>query len=154
MEVIGKLIGEGKSRLVYEYLPDPNWVVKINKENVNYFGIEAVHDANADEYFWYNELKKIGLHTWLAECKYSNDLFLMRRAGNLTPGKYAIPMWFKDTNADNWGLINNKLVSIDYAWFHIKKQPTWYIDNGEVKRREVSLDLFASLKRKEIIVEE
>ena len=154
MDVIGKLIGKGRSRLVYEYLPDPDWVVKINKRNVNYFGEHAVHDANADEYFWYNELKTIELHTWLAECKYVDGLFLMRRADKLDPGKYAVPMWFKDNNADNWGLVNNELVAIDYSWFHLRKQSTWYISDGEVKRNELSLDLFTSLKRRELIVEE
>ena len=32
MKYIGSLIGEGKSRKVYEYLLDPNYVVKINNE--------------------------------------------------------------------------------------------------------------------------
>jgi len=113
MKMFGKFIAEGVNREVYEYSPDKNWVIKINK-------VDIEEDANSAEYFYYNLLKKYNYHHYLFECKYDRfNNFIMRKAFYpLKPGKYKLPIFFGDLRPANWGMKEDGQVAcFDYHWF-------------------------------------
>jgi hypothetical protein len=118
-DLIGKFIAEGKTRRVYEYVPDSSYVVKINK-NKDF-------DNNLFEYNTYLYFKKINLDYWLSPCKYENNLFLMKKTESVPPGEYNIPCYFSAVNR-NWGMTEKKLVRIDYSWNFIQENNKIYVE--------------------------
>ncbi len=109
-KVIGKKIGEGNHRIVYEYLLNDNYVVKVNKVDID-------EDANSAEYFYYELLKKHGYEKYLFPCKYDKfGNFIMVKAKEfLKPGKYEIPIFFVDNISDNWAIYEGRPACLDYA---------------------------------------
>lgn len=113
--VFGKKIGSGMSRVVYEYLPDPSYVIKEEK----YVG----HFQNVIEWeIWENVQYIPHIAKWFAPClKISpNGMYLIQK--KVTPAeanKYPkeIPYFFKDLKMDNYGLLNGKIVCCDYGTF-------------------------------------
>lgn len=116
--VLGNYLGEGKTRIVYDYLPDPSYVVKLNKS-------ETV-DTNRLEYQTYLYFKKYNLDYLLCPCQYKNDFFLMKKAQKPVTGRYNVPCYFS-TKDYNWGMIEDRLVRIDYAWNIILTATETYI---------------------------
>ena len=125
--MLGEFIAEGVNRKVYEYLLDRNWVVKVNK-------VEIEEDANSAEYFYYNLLKKHNFGHFLFECKYDDfGNFIMKKAfSSLKPGKYKVPIFFGDLRSVNWGMKKNgQVASIDYHWFlNTKRERTYEEKDG------------------------
>lgn len=126
--IIGKYIDRGKHRKVYEYLPDNNWVVKINKPI-----IDIREDANSAEFFYYQLLKKHNLHHFLFKCKYDEfGNFIMKKCTKkVKAGKYKIPGFFVDIKRKNWGMNGEQIACLDYSWFlDLKNQYTMRTENG------------------------
>jgi hypothetical protein len=111
MKYIGPLLGSGKSRRVYEYLPDTSCVIKINIDSY----IECHNNPNQCEYDVFTLLKSYGLHEILAPCNMEKDYLIMTRTQPLPKGEYKVPVIFCD-NPKNWGIAYGKLYRIDYAW--------------------------------------
>lgn len=129
---LGKFIGEGDDRKVYEYLPDPLWIAKIPKNTLM---------VNERELFTYDFFKELGVQEFLnsyAPCKKENNLHLMRKVQPLTPGEYIIPFRWKPTNnSKNYGLLEGKLVTTDYQ-FNLEILDNKYYINAPIKYAEIA----------------
>ena len=126
MKYIGSLIGEGKSRKVYEYLLDPNYVVKINNKSFTEFA-----NPNRCEFNVFQLLDSYGLSELLAPCRMEGEHLIMLKTSPLPKGVYSVPVVFCD-RPKNWGMLNNRLYRIDYGW------NTEYIDNQLVIRKKIN----------------
>lgn len=113
----GELIGMGKSRHVYEYIPDPNYVIKIN--------VDPIIDYNYRERMTYEAFSKFGYDWILARCFLQNGMHLMVRADKPVTGvKYDVRMF--TPKSKNWGIINNTPHRIDYTWDTIIEDRTYF----------------------------
>ncbi len=122
--MLGQLIGEGRHRKVYEYLPDNNWVVKVNKlviilKDMSQYIHSTEDDANSAEYFYYRLLKTQNLHHFLCECKYDTfGNFLMKKIKvPAKSGEYEVPAILGDLSNVNLGMVENQITCLDYSWF-------------------------------------
>lgn len=111
----GKLIGEGIHRKVYECRIRPDLVVKVENDDYRYF-------ANVlEDKFWADNQHYAKVARWLAPCEYLSPdgrILLQRRAdpigrGTKLPDK--LPAFLTDVKRSNFGLLNGKLVCVDYA---------------------------------------
>lgn len=117
---IGDIIGEGYSRVVYEWLPDPTLVLKVARDDNMYKGIAS----NIAEFeLWervafgsyYEEAKE-----WLAPVNMiSKDgrCMLMAKTESLRASELPkkVPCWMTDIKQDNVGLFEGRIVFHDYA---------------------------------------
>ena len=136
MNHIGTLLGVGKSRKVYEYLLDTDYVVKINDES--YKSYDSSYNPNQCEFKTFTLLQSYGLSELLAPCRMEGDHLLMLKTSPLPKGQYEVPIIFCD-RPKNWGVVNDKLYRIDYSW------NTEVIDNQLVfvkKQNEFQLEKF------------
>lgn len=112
----GKLIGQGIHRKVFECRLRDDLVVKVeNSGDWRYFA--NVHEMK----FWcdHSEYKKVS--QWLAPCEYLSPdgrILLQRRARPIAdqsdlPAK--LPGFLTDVKADNFGLLDGRVVCVDYA---------------------------------------
>ena len=131
--IYGKLIGEGKFRKVYEYLPNKQFVVKVNKPFISNNEVILNHDYNLEEYKNFLLLKKYDLDIWVAECFYLNDIFLMRRVDNLPKGVYRVPTFFPERKKNNYGWLNQRIVCIDYPEIGFKNDLRNEIKDNYIK---------------------
>lgn len=126
---LGRLIGEGDSRIVYEHPYNKNIVIKKRKKKK-----ESILDENYLEWLNYCNFKKYNLQHWLSPCFYSytdEKLYMQRAEKVIDIPNYNVPTIFSNRRK-NWGLLNNKLVSIDYDFLilrNIKKK-----DINSIKR--------------------
>ena len=112
----GKLLGEGIHRKVFECRIRPDLVVKVEpEENWRYF-------ANVLEMRFWNDhehYKKVA--DWLAPCEYLSPdgrILLQRRTlpivdSSALPAQ--LPAFLSDVKADNFGMLDGRLVCVDYA---------------------------------------
>jgi hypothetical protein len=112
--IYGELLGEGRFRKVYEYLPDKNYVVKVNKPYISKTDEILHHDFNLYEYKNFLLLKTYNLDHWVAECFYLDGIFLMQRVDKLPKGLHRIPTFFPERKTDNYGWLDDHIVCIDY----------------------------------------
>lgn len=115
----GKYLGAGIHREVFEYKPDPKWVIKID--------IGDRHANIMEEEIWahvVDVIQKVGgrqLKDWFAPVKQLSPcgrVVLQRKCNtkfdrDKFPKK--IPDFFSDTKYQNWGLLNGLVVCFDYA---------------------------------------
>jgi len=111
----GKLIGEGAHRIVYACKLRPDLVVKVENGTLRFFANVLEDRFYADNRYY----KKVA--DWLAPVEYMSPdgrLLLMKRADPI-PDNYSmparIPAWLTDLKRENFGLIEGRLVCIDYA---------------------------------------
>lgn len=110
----GGLLGFGCHRDVFEFKPEPKWVIKIEHSNSdrNANVIEDEVWAYAQNYVnakWFAPVKK------LSPC---GRILLQRRCiTNVDASKYPrkIPEFFTDVKYANWGMLDGKMVCFDYA---------------------------------------
>lgn len=118
----GKLLGKGFSRNVYLCKNDTSWIIK-EKRMSSVYWIEE----NYLEWLNYCNFKKYNLHHWLSPCFYSytdGKLYMKRTEKVIDIPNYNVPTIFSNRRK-NWGLLDNKLVSIDYDFLilrNIKKK--------------------------------
>lgn len=109
----GRKLGQGCSRSVYEFKPDPRYVIKIT----DWAGIES----NLLELHIWMELKWVhDLAQWLAPVIWANQdcrVILQRRVEFKAIGKYPkkVPHWFTDLKIQNYGWIGRRFVCADYG---------------------------------------
>lgn len=108
--ILGEKIGQGCSRAVYNYVFDPNWVVKISLK----FPFDNVleHDIwhivkDSDDAKWFAESK------WISP---SGHILLQRKTKPCTKLPDTLPDFFTDLKPDNFGYIGKQLVCHDYAY--------------------------------------
>lgn len=112
--VIGKEIGFGHSRKVFEYLPDPNMVIKCEDSGDAF--------ANVLEFKLWQDLQ-YNKHAkkWVAPCYTlsANGIWLLQARTDPPPRSFKwpkqVPAWLTDCKKENFGLLKGKLVCHDYA---------------------------------------
>lgn len=110
---IGNYIGEGCSRIVYEYTLDSKYVVKIPNS-------EHGFSDNLMEFEIYGLLKDTEYGKWLAESKWvSSDgaVLIQRKTKEIKPEDLPenLPSFFTDIKPSNFGKVGKQIVCHDYA---------------------------------------
>lgn len=116
--LIGKKLGEGVSREVYEYGGNPvEYVVKIETEGDRF--------QNVVEYqFWQSVRDAPDMLRWIAPCARispQGNYMIQERTTPITLGELRkrlpkVPVWCSDLKVSNWGrLPNGKIVCHDYG---------------------------------------
>lgn len=110
--IIGKQIGSGQSRTVYQHNFDKTIVIKIEEDAYSY--------SNALEWEVWRDAKHTPLGKWLAPCvsiSPCGGILLMRKISPVTikemPEK--IPSQFTDLKIENWGRYADRIVCCDYG---------------------------------------
>lgn len=112
----GKLIGEGIHRSVYECRLRPDLIVKV-EYNTDFRQFANVHECA----FWDEWQNKPDVAKWLAPCEYlsPDGRLLLQRRCEPVPRDYwlpaKLPAFLSDLKRANFGILNGKLVCVDYA---------------------------------------
>ena len=113
--VLGKHLGSGAFRDVYECRLDDSIVIKIAKDHEG-----AFHNAKEWEYYWdISGIKGVG--KWLCPVvMISNDnrILVMKRAYPVRKSEMpkSIPKFCTDIKIDNFGLYDGRVVMVDYGY--------------------------------------
>ncbi len=113
----GKVLGQGVHRKVFDCKIRPDLVVKVEDDNDNLRNFANVFEMQ----FWceYQHDKNIG--KWLAPCEYlsPDGMLLLQRKCSPVPFDYKLPArlpeFMTDFKRDNFGIMDGKLVCLDYA---------------------------------------
>ncbi len=108
----GEHLGSGYSRAVFDYKLDKKYVAKIDTNT---------RGSNYMEWEVWNEVKNTRFAKYFAECKSisaDGKILIQRKAAKIewfhTIPKQ-LPAFFHDIRQDNFGVIDGKIVCIDYA---------------------------------------
>lgn len=111
----GRKIGEGIHRMVFECKVRPDLVVKVESDDYRYF-------ANVLEFkFWEDHERYAPVSRWLAPCEFLSPegRILLQKRCDKVPESYKLPKkmpeFLTDMKRDNFGILNGKLVCVDYA---------------------------------------
>jgi hypothetical protein len=110
---VGKEIGYGVHRKVFEWLPDPSLVVK--------FEVGGQSFANIIEWETWNRVKDvIDVHHWFAPCvsiSSCGSVLLQKKASPVSLDELPklLPAYLSDTKRTNFGRIGKRVVCIDYG---------------------------------------
>ena len=116
--IFGECIGNGASRAVYVFNPNPKYVIKVQVDNM------PGYNKNLREYELWNRMnwdeEMEDIKKWFAPVKLlsrHNRLLLQPRCEPLPKARIPkkVPHFFRDLKSDNWGLLNNKVVCFDYG---------------------------------------
>lgn len=146
--ICGKLLGSGVTRDVYEFKPDPRFVVKIERDQSmgNFCNVTEWRNYIDNRYWkWFAK--------YLAPCElisWDGVILIQRRIEFRDRIEYPIeiPAMFTDTKYSNFGWIGNQFVCCDYAFIPFTlpkkkyKRAKWFgksmqdkMSLGELKRR-------------------
>jgi hypothetical protein len=109
--VCGTLLGEGIGRRVYEYLPDPRYVVKVEYEGGSF--------QNIVEWEAWQDIQYTKWAEWFAPCLQispNGAVLLQERTTPATKRPPKLPNFMSDLKKENFGMIGNKLVCHDYGY--------------------------------------
>jgi hypothetical protein len=113
----GRFIGEGVHRKVFECKLRPDLVVKV--ESVDDNGLRNFMNVFEMNFWDRNEYNK-KVSEWLAPCEYLSPdgcILLQKKtepvSKNVLPDK--LPAFLTDIKPTNFGMLNGKIVCIDYA---------------------------------------
>lgn len=109
--ILGKYLGRGIHRKVFEYALNKRYVVKLDDSDVG---------ANFLEYNVWQHIKYTKYAKWFAPIKSisSNGIILLQeKCSKLESWEYPkkVPAFFTDTHSGNFGKLNGQPVCFDYA---------------------------------------
>ena len=109
---VGDLLGAGQFREVFEWLPDPSMVVKIEDRAKSF--------SNVHEELVWQRVRGTEFAKWFAPVHAISDngtVLLMERTGPLLPRELPkqVPAFFTDLKLSNWGRLNGRVVCHDYG---------------------------------------
>jgi hypothetical protein len=109
--LLGERLGIGSARKVYQCRIDPGLVVKIEKGGRSF--------QNVNEWEAWSFLGKKHCH-WLAPCLHISScgaILIQKRAEPIRKGDLPkrIPSFLRDIKLENFGMIDGRLVCIDYG---------------------------------------
>lgn len=110
--VIGKKLGSGASREVYEWRPDPKLVVKVELNKFDW--------SNIKEWDVWAAIEHTKLAQWFAPCAEiagNGAVMLQYRTQPIRRSELPdkIPALFTDTKLANWGMLDGRPVCHDYG---------------------------------------
>ena len=116
--ILGEKLGEGGTRIAFDYAFDNNYVVKIAKEYPN---------DNINEWETWNIVKEDKeLSKWFARCSMISRCGFVMIQRKTNPLKFlpdTLPNFFTDIKTSNFGKIGNQVVCHDYAFTNRR---LWY----------------------------
>lgn len=110
---LGRQLGHGMSRNVFESNANPDVVIKVE----NY----ADHKQNVMEWLVWNQFKDVkGIGKWLCPCyklSHSGTFLVMAKARDLDPREQPkrIPSFISDNKLENFGMFEGRVVLRDYG---------------------------------------
>ena len=120
--IIGKKIGSGTYRAVYQHNWDKNWVIKIEPSSTN---------CNVAEFMLWDEIQGLKnelawVKEWFAPILFmspNGKILCMQKTSEYPKNKKLerpkqIPEFFTDVKWDNFGWIGNRFVCHDYGFIH------------------------------------
>ena len=114
-------LGEGEYRSVYSCRVDPTLVVKVERERRGWRSF-----ANVKEHaVWWEWQNKPAVARWLVPCTQLSPggLFLLQRRAQPLPSGFQLPAelptFLTDLKPSNFGLIDDQLVCLDYAFVNM-----------------------------------
>src|SRR5574343_3505 len=128
--ILGKEIGRGMTRIVYQHRTDPTLVVKVEHEG------GAFQNVRESE-LWF-EIADTKFKKWFAPVVYVSGcgtVIIQKKCEPLDKKKYPkkIPVFLTDTKYANYGLLNGKFVCFDYGsiaftmdWKDRLKKAQWW----------------------------
>jgi hypothetical protein len=130
---VGKKLGSGSSRDVYEYLLDGDFVLKIEEGTYSF--------KNVLEWQLWLDSEFLELKNWLAPIRYISpcgSILMQKRVYPCLPTDLPdkVPSCLTDLKLENWGWYNGKIVCCDYA-NHINsysmklKKADWRLENDK-----------------------
>lgn len=129
----GEYLGKGSYRMVYVLKSYPDFVIKIETD------LKEKSFSNIVEYKNWVSSTYTPLSAWLAPCEWiscNGRLLVQRKVIHGTSKDYPtkIPSIFTDLKLSNYGFINGKFVSCDYASLlqeYKHKKISWWNENKE-----------------------
>lgn len=112
---LGGNIGEGTTRVVYNYPPDKRYVIKIDKELKGFNNIREYELWNDLKYMDHKSLEFLAPIYQISE---GGKWMLQRKTTPIKDFKHfpkRIPGFLNDVKIENWGMLGGKLVCHDYA---------------------------------------
>ena len=113
--LLGKVLGEGLSRTVYEMAFHPGLVVKVETQNGKFF-------QNVTEYVTWQSVLKTGMEKWFAPCydiSGNGRVLIQARTSKPEDSDFPdkIPACLGDVKRENFGMFEDRLVCHDYGLF-------------------------------------
>ncbi len=113
---IGKEIGHGMSRMVYQHFQDRNLIIKVETGNENF--------QNVIEWTIWQSVKDTPMAKWFAPCvdiSPNGHFLIQKKAEKIPKSQYpkTLPAFFTDLKYDNFGMIEDKFVCIDYGTMNL-----------------------------------
>ena len=110
--IVGKFIGDGAAREVYEYLPDPTKVIK--------FETAAGSFQNVLEWEVWKSVEHTDIAKWFAPChsiSACGAILIMSKTQTLDAEAYPkkTPRFFTDLKHSNFGMLDDQFVAHDYG---------------------------------------
>lgn len=110
--MVGRFIGGGIARNVYEYLPDLDFVVKVEHRAYSF--------QNAMEWETWVEVRETKWAKWFAPCKtisMNGSVLIQRKTHPLPPAlrPMKLPNFLTDLKRQNFGMIDDQVVAHDYG---------------------------------------
>lgn len=129
---LGKLIGSGMSRQVYQFAHDKEYVVKVDVTDSRF--------QNVLEWEVWQTVKDTKYAKWFAPCLdiSANGHFLIQKKIEKIPKKQypkKIPPFFTDLKYDNFGVIGKQFVCCDYGTAHIDALNAYFLKK-ELKQKK------------------
>ena len=108
---VGKKLGEGIGREVYEWLPNSKYVIKVEMQSKSFQNV-----IEWESWWSVSYTKKIA--KWFAPCQFISPCGTILIQHKTTPAsKYPkkLPAFLTDFKKTNYGMIGNKFVCHDYG---------------------------------------
>lgn len=110
--ILGKEIGRGMSRIVYQHRTDPTLVVKVEQQAGSFQNIREAE-------LWF-EISGTKFKKWFAPVVYVSacgTVIMQKKCDFLDKKKYPdkIPTFLFDTKYSNYGMLDGKFVCFDYG---------------------------------------
>jgi len=129
--IIGKVLGHGEFRVVYEHRHRDDLVLKFETNGESFQNI-------AEWEFWQDNKGNKRVAAWLAPCEFISPCGIVLAMKKTTkPDKpdfpNVIPEFLVDLKHKNFGMLNGKLVAHDYGLYNVtiptkRKKAKWWGD--------------------------
>jgi len=110
--LLGKFLGYGSSRSIFEHATDDSLIVKVEPE------AKSFH--NISEWQVWERVKRMKVSRWFApvvDISPNGAVLVMKRCEPARLGELParVPAFFTDLKAENWGLFEGRFVCLDYG---------------------------------------
>lgn len=128
--ILGKELGRGMSRIVYQHRTDPTLVVKVETEGGSFQNVKEAE-------IWF-EVEHTPFKRWFAPVVYVSgcgSVIIQKKCEPIEKKRYPkkLPIFLTDTKYGNYGMLDGKFVCFDYGsiaftmdWKNKLKKVDWW----------------------------